>query len=46
VPNAHKGSILRAMEEIFRLGLSAFVVVGVVLGLMAVVALVKAPYPK
>jgi hypothetical protein len=46
VPNARKGSILMAMEDIFRLGLSGFVIVGVVLGLMAVVELVKAPYRK
>ena len=39
-------AILVAMETILTLGLTGYVIVGVILGLAAIIAMVKAPYRK
>ncbi|GAA3859382.1 hypothetical protein GCM10022381_00150 [Leifsonia kafniensis] len=40
------GVILGGMQELFQIGLTIWVVVGVILGLTALVAMAKAPYRK
>lgn len=39
-------AILVAMETILTLGLTGYVIVGVILGLAAIIAMIKAPYRK
>jgi len=39
-------AILVPMETFLTLGLAGFVIVGVILGLAAIVAMIKAPYGK
>jgi len=39
-------AILVAMETILSLGLVGFVIVGMILGLVALVAMIRAPYRK
>ena len=40
------GEILGGMQELFQIGLAIWVVVGVILGLTALVAMARAPYRK
>lgn len=40
------GVILGAMQEIFQIGLIVWVVVGVIVGATALIALARAPYRK
>lgn len=46
VTGARCGAILVAMETILTVGLTAYVIVGVILGLAALIAMIKAPYRK
>ena len=43
---ARRRAILGAMETILTLGLTGYVIVGVILGLAAIIAMIKAPYRK
>jgi hypothetical protein len=46
VTGARRRAILVAMETILTLGLTGYVIVGVILGLAAIIAMIKAPYRK